>query len=129
MDVFAEEHLNLMKEGLSLFNAQKYWECHENLEDCWIEEPGPVRNVYWAVIQVATSLFHYRQDNLIGAKGMLAKAKQKIERCEKMHVESELLYKKVSWKKFKETVRKVPEAPTLEDFVELYQFKFEESWN
>lgn len=129
MSEFKEEHLNHLKEGIALFNAQKYWECHEYLEDFWIEEPGPVRNVYWAVIQVATSMFHYRQDNLNGAKGMLYKAKQKIDRCEKMHVESELLYEKLTWAKFKKLVRAVPEQPVLSDFKELYDFRFEEPWN
>lgn len=123
---FAHEHLEKISKGIELFNAEKYWECHEELEDPWIEEPGPVRNVYWAVIQVAVSLFHYRQGNLTGARGMLAKARQKFDRCEALHVESDLLYEKLSWKKLKELVRAVPREPQLSDFDKLFAFRFEE---
>ena len=42
-----------MREGVELFNQQMYWECHESLEDVWMEDKGDLaRNVYWAVIQV-----------------------------------------------------------------------------
>lgn len=127
MAQFSKEHLKLMREGLRLFNAQKYWECHEFLEDCWMEEPGPERNVYWAIIQVAASLFHYRQENLIGAAGMLNKAKQKFDRCESLHVESPLLNEKLKWQELKKMVRSVPSKPQLIDFDDLYQFRFEET--
>ena len=56
MSLFDQTHLAIMEQGIYLFNAQKYWECHEELEHHWLEEPGPIRNVYWAVIQVAASM-------------------------------------------------------------------------
>ncbi len=121
---FNNEHLEIIKEGIRLFNAQKYWECHEELEHHWLEEPGPVRNVYWAIIQVAAAMIHYREENLIGARGLIFKARQKFDRCESFYVESSLMDKYLSWKVLKEMVRKVPGEPELSDFKELFEFRF-----
>jgi predicted metal-dependent hydrolase len=122
---FQREHLNKMAPGIASFNAQKYWECHEELEEVWLEDRGdPARLVYWAVIQVAASLVHYREKNLIGARGMILKAKDKIERCHKEFVLSDLAYQYLDWDQFEKLVKKVPNEPALEDFEELFQFRF-----
>ena len=34
---FLVEHLQKIQYGIELFNEQKYWECHEELEDLWLE--------------------------------------------------------------------------------------------
>lgn len=131
MHQFNEEHLTLMAEGIRLFNEQKYWECHEEFEHHWLEEPGPIRNVYWAVIQVAAAMIHYRDNNLVGARGLIYKAKQKFTRCEDFHIESEMLFKNLSWIELKRLVRLVPEVPAIEDFSTLFSFRFKDpsTWN
>lgn len=131
MGQFDRTHLQIIAEGIRLFNAQKYWECHEELEEHWLEEPGPIRNVYWAVIQVAASMIHYRNDNLIGARGLWLKAKQKFDRCEQFKIESELLEQNLSWSELKLMVRSVPNEPELTDFKQLFEFRFKdpEIWN
>lgn len=127
MSQFDHSHLAIMEEGILLFNAQKYWECHEEFEHHWLEEPGPLRNVYWAVIQVAAAMIHYREGNLTGARGLIFKAKQKFDRCEQNHVESELLYSELSWKELKALVRAVPAADSvLSDYSELFEFRFKD---
>ncbi len=126
MGQFDETHLKIIAEGVRLFNAQKYWECHEELEHHWLEEPGPIRNVYWAVIQVAAAMIHYREANLIGARGLIFKAKQKFERCEQFQIESELLNNQLSWLEFKTMARQVPEEPQLIDFKNLFEFRFKD---
>lgn len=125
MSQFSEYHLKQMKDGIDCFNSQKYWECHEALEHVWLEDRSdPVRNVYWAVIQVAAALFHYREKNLVGASSLINKAREKILRCENQHLESELLYKKLDWDEFKKLSFAVPDESKLEDFIPLYGFKF-----
>ncbi|MBL7663734.1 MAG: DUF309 domain-containing protein [Bacteriovoracaceae bacterium] len=125
MSQFSEYHLKQMKDGIDTFNAQKYWECHEALEHVWLEDRNdPVRNVYWAVIQVAAALFHYREKNIIGAASLINKAREKILRCENQHLESPLLYEKLDWKEFKELAFAVPDEPVLEDFLPFYNFRF-----
>lgn len=130
MSQFDNGHLEIIAEGIRLFNAQKYWECHEELEHHWLEEPGPMRNVYWAVIQVAAAMIHYRDGKLIGARGLIYKAKQKFDRCEQFSIESDLLRSRLSWDKLKKMVRAVPAEPELTDFKSLFEFRFEDpsSW-
>ena len=126
MSQFNETHLEIIAEGVRLFNARKYWECHEDLEHYWLEEPGPIRNVYWAVIQVAAAMIHYRDKNIVGARGLISKAKQKFDRCEQFKIESELLQTKLSWNELKILVREVPNEPELHDFEKLFEFKFKD---
>jgi len=123
---FDRNHLEIISEGVRLFNAQKYWECHEDLEHHWLEEPGPIRNVYWAVIQVAAAMIHYRNQNLIGARGLITKARQKFDRCEQFKIESDLLKKNLSWDELKNMAREVPAEPELEDFKKLFEFRFKD---
>ena len=126
MSQFDQSHLEVIENGILLFNEQKYWECHEDLEHHWLEEPGPLRNVYWAVIQVAAAMIHYRESNLLGARGLIYKAKQKFDRVEQFHVESELLDAELSWAELKKMVREVPPEPVLSDFKKLYEFRFKD---
>lgn len=126
MSQFELEHLAIMEEGILLFNAQKYWECHEDLEHHWLEEPGPLQNIYWAVIQVAAAMIHYREGNLVGARGLIFKAKQKFERTEQFNIESELLKSELSWDELKSLVRAVPPESQLSDFKNIYEFRFKD---
>jgi predicted metal-dependent hydrolase len=125
--MFTEEHLKKMEEGLHLFNEQKYWECHESLEEVWLEDrQDPVRNIYWAVIQVAAACIHYRNSNLIGCQGMIAKAKEKFKRCREYHVLSDFAFKTLDWAELEELAMKIPDSAQskLEDFADLYKFRF-----
>lgn len=116
-----------MEEGIRLFNEQKYWECHEALEDVWMEDrQDPIRNIYWAVIQVAAACIHYRDSNLIGAQGMMTKAKEKFRRCRDMHLLSPLAFEKLNWNEFERIALKIPDGSQsrLEDFKEIFDFRF-----
>jgi predicted metal-dependent hydrolase len=125
--VFTLDHLEKMKEGMTLFNEQKYWECHEALEDLWMEDrQDPARNVYWAVIQVAAACIHYRDGNLIGAQGMISKAKEKFRRCREKNLLSELLRSKLNWDQLEDLALKIPDTESkLEDFKKIFDFRFE----
>jgi len=121
---FGPEHFENIKEGIRLFNKEKFWECHEILEDHWLEARGDnARNVYWAVIQVAAANIHVRDNNLIGAQGLIKKAKEKLDRCEKFKVETSLL-QQLDWNNLKRIVRAIPEESQLEHFEDIYKFKF-----
>jgi uncharacterized protein len=125
--VFDQEHLEKMKEGILLFNEQKYWECHEVFEDLWREDlHDPIRYIYWAVIQVAAACIHYRDNNLIGAQGMIAKAKEKFRHCRDAHILSPLASQKLNWDEFEAIVMRIPDSSgsKLEDFAEIYEFRF-----
>lgn len=54
-------------EGLRLFNAGKYFEAHEALEEAWKEEKGNVRELYRGVLQIAVVYLHITRRNYNGA--------------------------------------------------------------
>jgi uncharacterized protein len=54
-------------EGLRLFNAGKYFEAHEALEEAWNEEQGNVRELYRGILQIAVVYLHITRRNYNGA--------------------------------------------------------------
>ena len=125
--VFEAEFKDSIIKGINEYNDQFFWECHETLEDPWMEMLGdPYRDVIWAIIQVGTALFHFQNGNIAGAKGMLNKGKEKINRCASAMVDHEYLDEKLSWSTFIDLVFKIPNEPALSDFLELEKFKFPE---
>jgi predicted metal-dependent hydrolase len=122
---FTLDHLNKMHEGIKLFNDKKYWECHEALEDPWVENPSDkVRYVYWLVIQVAAMLVHYDKGNLTGMVGLYNKAMDKLKKCEEYNIENDFLEQSLNWSTFKNILKKIPKDLKKEDLDELYNFKF-----
>jgi len=55
------------KEGLRLFNAGKYFEAHEALEDAWNAEEGDAKNLYQGILQIAVTYHHITRGNYSGA--------------------------------------------------------------
>lgn len=58
-------------EGIRLFNAGEYFECHEVLETIWRAEPDSVRDLYQGILQIGVAFHHLRQDNWRGAIKLL----------------------------------------------------------
>jgi predicted metal-dependent hydrolase len=54
-------------EGIRLFNAGQYFECHEELELAWREEHGEIRTLYQGILQAAVTYLHMRRGNFMGA--------------------------------------------------------------
>src|SRR5262247_2830624 len=54
-------------EGIRLFNEGKYFEAHEALEIAWLEEKGPVRDLYRGILQVGVAYLHITRANYDGA--------------------------------------------------------------
>jgi hypothetical protein len=127
---FGPEHLLKVESGIKCFNDKEFWLCHEALEDVWLEDRSDsARNVYWAIIQVATALYHYENKNILGAQGQLKKSKEKFKRCIDQKIETDLVFKYLSWEKLKALVFDIPNDAPLESFSKLYEFKFEDYQN
>ena len=60
-------------EGFRLFNARAFFEQHEALEEAWLAEPGPVRDLYRGILQIGVSLYHIQRKNHHGAVYMLTR--------------------------------------------------------
>lgn len=55
-------------ESVRLFNRGLYWECHEVLEEVWLETPYPQRFFWSALIKLAVGRHHAARHNLHGAR-------------------------------------------------------------
>jgi hypothetical protein len=66
------------KEGLRLFNAEEFFECHEVLEELWSETQGESKKFLQGLIQAAVALFHFGNENFGGAKKLYLAATEKL---------------------------------------------------
>ncbi|MBZ0320132.1 MAG: DUF309 domain-containing protein [Anaerolineae bacterium] len=69
----------LVKRGLEEFNAGEYYECHETLETAWMEESGPVRDMYRGILQVGVAYYQIQRGNYNGAMKMFLRSLQWLE--------------------------------------------------
>ena len=53
--------------GLELFNARQYFLAHEALEKAWLEERGPIRDLYKGILQAGVTYLHIQRGNYRGA--------------------------------------------------------------
>jgi uncharacterized protein len=70
----------LLEAGIELFNAGRYFEAHEVLEQAWLAEHGPVRLLYQGVLQVGVGLHHARRGNRRGALALLDRGMARLDR-------------------------------------------------
>ena len=53
--------------GIEEFNSGLYFECHETLEEIWLEEHGEDRKFYQGIIQIAAGYYKLQQGVPVGA--------------------------------------------------------------
>ena len=70
------------KKGLELFNQKEFFECHEVIEELWLETPkkDPYRDFYKGVIQSAAALYQFKRGILSGAYGLFKTAVRNLEK-------------------------------------------------
>jgi len=70
--------------GLHLFNNGEYFECHEVIEDLWLETPSedPYRDLYKGVIQAAAAIYQWDRGILSGALGLYKTSVQYLKKYE-----------------------------------------------
>lgn len=44
--------------GIEEFNRGDFFECHETLEELWLAEAGPIRELYQGVLQIGVAFQH-----------------------------------------------------------------------
>jgi uncharacterized protein len=66
-------------EGLALFNAGRFFECHEHWEIVWKQASGAERQFYQGLIQAAAALLHAERGNPRGAASTHAKCLEKLQ--------------------------------------------------
>jgi CheY-like chemotaxis protein len=68
--------------GVEQFNEREFFECHETIEEAWMEETRPVRLLYQGILQVGVALYHVQQGNWRGAVKVLQRAMPKLAHFE-----------------------------------------------
>jgi uncharacterized protein len=61
----------LARIGLVEFNKGEYFEQHEHLEEAWLAEPRPIRNMYQGILQVGVAFLLIQRGKWLGALKML----------------------------------------------------------
>lgn len=54
-------------QGVTEFNQQEFYACHDTLEALWMQASEPQKKFYQGVLQIAVGLYHLSQKNWKGA--------------------------------------------------------------
>ena len=68
----------LFQQGIDLFNAEEFFECHELLEEVWTFSRQPDRWFLQSLIHFAVGFYHHSRGNRNGATRQLEKGLRKI---------------------------------------------------
>ena len=73
---------DLALKGIEEFNRGEFYECHEYLEEAWMQEPRRVRFLYQGILQVGVGFYHLQNGNWRGATGLLRNGTQRLKEFE-----------------------------------------------
>jgi predicted metal-dependent hydrolase len=77
-----EDLPDLVLRGIEEFNSGEFFECHEYLEEAWMEESGRVRYLYQGILQVGVGFYHLQNGNWRGATGLLRNGTTRLKEFE-----------------------------------------------
>lgn len=118
----AEPLAEKARTGIEMFNDGHYYKCHDYLEEAWMEDEGPGRDLYRGILQVGIAYFQIERDNYRGALKMLLRVRQWLDPLPD-------LCRGVNVARLREDVANVHEAVTLagaEGLAELDRALFRE---
>lgn len=70
----------LYREFWRLWREEKFFACHEVLEELWRVTPGERRLFYNGLIHCAVAVYQHRRGNSVGAARQLVRAQVKLQR-------------------------------------------------
>ena len=73
------EYDSRLIKGIEEFNQGLFFECHETLEEIWLEEHGTDREFYQGIIQIAAGYLKWEQGVLVGAIKLWRSGLKKLE--------------------------------------------------
>ena len=68
------------RRGVEEFNRGFFFECHDTLEELWMETAGNDRQFLQGLIQVAVGFYHFFNQNFTGAASQFTKGLDKLDR-------------------------------------------------
>ena len=75
----AHQSRDYFQEGIDLFNAGRFFECHEAWEHVWNRSEGDEKLAIQGLIQAAVAILHLERGNHEGAESLYAKARAKLD--------------------------------------------------
>ncbi len=72
------DFLEVLREGISLFNEERFWEAHEVLEQIWRSTEGEEKTILQGLIMTAAAFVHSQRNRTDQSFAMLKKAAQKL---------------------------------------------------
>jgi len=72
-------------EGLELFNRQEFYDCHDLIEDLWLQESSDKQPFLQGIIQAAVAFFHYQQGKWGAARTMMKQSIDKLATYPRLH--------------------------------------------
>ena len=70
----------LIKHAKSLFNEERFWECHEALEVIWRRESGQEKEILQGIILTAAALVHYQRGRYQVSLSVFKRAYEKLRK-------------------------------------------------
>lgn len=102
VDERLESKESVVKLGITLFNEERYWECHETLEQIWRkQEKGPEKDLQQGIILAASCLVHFQKNESDVCLGMIPRT---LARLDQWH---EPEYYGLNVEKLKRNLRKI----------------------
>ena len=99
-----------ISEGISYFNNERFWECHEILEGVWKNCDGDEKFLVQGLILVAAGLVHYQKDEDAVCISIFNRALEKLEN-------SSGEYHNINIDKIKKTVTDMIKSKDLSSFL------------
>jgi len=80
-----KEEGDLFAEARELFNAERYWECHEVLEGIWRTKQGEEKHLLQGIILVCAAFVHHQKGEEAVALGVLGRAIKQLNFSESVY--------------------------------------------
>lgn len=74
-----EAHFSQFFKGVRLFNLEEFYDCHDIIEDIWLQESSDQQPFLQGIIQAAVAFHHYQHGKWGAARSMLKLAIGKLE--------------------------------------------------
>lgn len=74
-----EAHLAQFIKGIELFNRQKFYNCHDVIEEIWLQESSDQGPFLQGLIQASVAFYHYRNGKWGAARALFRQAVEKLE--------------------------------------------------
>ena len=69
---------NQLDRGIDLFNQREFYECHDTIEEIWLQESSDRQPFLQGLIQAAVAFHHYEHGKWGAARSMLQMAIDKL---------------------------------------------------